>query len=315
MKPHTRWSPLACRDEKAGAPPFLPVAADHRRPAVRGVEQVGDRSPEDVGRLGLVDDAHGRRMPPPREHGRHQVQRERQRNGLERAEHLDTGRVEAGLLAGLAERGGDGSVVVGIDCVRPGTRPGPGANAASTRAPAAARRGRATRLGLRTRGRSAASRARRRGSARPPSGRPARRADRRATAKPCAPRSPAAAAATAQLRPRARRSRIGGHSFRLRPSARRSCATGRVAGCGRQRDRSRASRARRSRNGRSCKGRRVGALDDPRRHGLVLAPLPGETRPHRPPRHFAPSSSSTPHGRPMRMTFLSIVGMIAIGVA
>ena len=47
------------RHQEAGAAPLLPVAADHRRAAVRGVEQIGHRCPEHVGRLGFVDDMDG----------------------------------------------------------------------------------------------------------------------------------------------------------------------------------------------------------------------------------------------------------------
>lgn len=45
--------------EKARTAPHLSVAADHRDPAIRGVEQVGDRSPKDIGRLRLVDHMNG----------------------------------------------------------------------------------------------------------------------------------------------------------------------------------------------------------------------------------------------------------------
>ena len=87
-------------------------------------------------------------MPPPPENGRHNMLRISQRNGLERAEHLDTSRVKASPPPGL--RGGRRPRVRyhRDPRARPGGRPGPGANAGSSRVTARADRGRATRRGF-----------------------------------------------------------------------------------------------------------------------------------------------------------------------
>ena len=124
MKPHTRWSPVSSHQE-AGPAPLLPVPADDGDPSVGRVEEVGDRRAEDGGRLRFIDHVNGRRMPPPRQHRGHEVLRIEQRNVAQRAEHLDAGRVETGLLLGFAQRGRDRVVVRRVDATtREGDLPG-----------------------------------------------------------------------------------------------------------------------------------------------------------------------------------------------
>ena len=125
-------------------------------------------------------------MPPPAEHRSHEVLRVGERDVLERAEHLDAGGVEAGLLPRLAERRGDRTVVSGIDAsARERDLAGMGSQRRCAReqqhVEVARHRARPAR-----RGRSAASRARRTGSARRRGGSRRPRADRRVPSNPSA---------------------------------------------------------------------------------------------------------------------------------
>ncbi len=93
----------------------MTATTDDRHAAVARVEQIGDRSSEHVGRFGHVDDADGRRMPPPPQHRRDQMPGELQRHLGKNPEHLYAGRVEPGLLLRLAQGRAHGAVVARIE--------------------------------------------------------------------------------------------------------------------------------------------------------------------------------------------------------
>jgi hypothetical protein len=83
--------------------------------AVRRIRQLGDRHAMDRRHLGRVDDRNRRRLAPPGEDWRNDVIAVRQPERGQCREDVDALAPESGFLDGLAQRGIDRSVIVGVD--------------------------------------------------------------------------------------------------------------------------------------------------------------------------------------------------------
>jgi hypothetical protein len=83
--------------------------------SVRRVGQFGHRDPLDRGHLPDVCRPHRGGLPPPGQHRDHAELAPFDEQLGQHAEHVHAGRVEAGLLGRLAERGGDRPIVGVLD--------------------------------------------------------------------------------------------------------------------------------------------------------------------------------------------------------